>query len=76
MLARLLAGREPSVKLVQNSRECTPPYLFTEISKSVQGQQSSIHIYNLLDPPTQVEREGGKRRDIQGAHLTCKHESE
>ncbi len=43
LLPSQLADRRPSVQLVQSSRECTPSYLFTEISKSGKGQHSRIY---------------------------------
>ncbi len=45
LLASLLAGRRPSVQqLVQSSRDCTLPNLFTEISKSARDQYSSVYV--------------------------------
>jgi hypothetical protein len=44
LLASLLAGRRPSVlQLVQSSTECTPPHIFTKISKCAQGQPKKLN---------------------------------
>jgi hypothetical protein len=43
LLASLMAGRIPSVMLVQISWECTPPYLSTGISNLLQPAQAKVY---------------------------------
>ncbi len=52
LLASLVAGRNPSVILVQNSRECTPPYLSTGIKAPASPGRSrvepALYVFSLL----------------------------
>jgi hypothetical protein len=47
LLASLVAGRDPSVLLVQISWECTPSYLFTGISNLLQPAQAEVVLGHL-----------------------------
>jgi hypothetical protein len=47
LLASLVAGRDPSILLVQISRECTPPHLSTGISNLLQPAQAEVVLGHL-----------------------------
>jgi hypothetical protein len=47
LLASLVAGRRPSVMLVQISMECTPPFLSTGISNLLQPAQPEVMLGQL-----------------------------
>ncbi len=59
LLASLVAGRRPSVQLVQISKECTPSYLSTGISNMLQPAQAeavlgqrSTYLASWISPPS------------------------
>jgi hypothetical protein len=48
LLASQVAGRKPSGLLVQISRECTPPYLFTGLSNPQSNQCWPGTLFDIL----------------------------